>query len=159
MSTKFTSKRAPAVPIGYKDLHDDPLSQALMPPEDESPEDRALRVEKQQEATRISREIDESIQESRKAYEKRKKAIKVLLLGESLNFLSGGAFRSSSLSSRSGRIGKEYYFEEFVQKNRQPMIPADLSYRLSACLHAKSLSIRKGCMENNHSAQSYWVSN
>ena len=105
------------MPVGYKDVHDDPLSQALMPPEDESPEDRALRIEKQQEATRISREIDESIQESKKAYEKRKKAIKVLLLGESLKYCRAarlGAYRG--LSSRSGRIGKEYYLEEFVQK-------------------------------------------
>jgi guanine nucleotide-binding protein alpha-1 subunit len=100
MSTKFKSKRAPGMPVGYKDVHDDPLSQALMPPEDESPEDRALRMEKQQEATRISREIDESIQESKKAYEKRKKAIKVLLLGESLNYWRAvrlGAYRGLSI--------------------------------------------------------------
>jgi len=53
-----------------------------MPPKDESPEQRAVRLEKAQEATRVSREIDEGIQESKKAYEKRKKAIKVLLLGQ-----------------------------------------------------------------------------
>lgn len=87
------------MPLGYN-VHDDPLSQALMPPEDESPEDRALRIEKQQEATRISREIDESIQESKKAYEKRKKAIKVLLLGESLKYCRAarlGAYRGLSI--------------------------------------------------------------
>jgi guanine nucleotide-binding protein subunit alpha len=83
MTTKFKSKRPPAESLGYKDVHDDPLSQALMPPKDESPEDRALRLEKQQEATRVSKEIDDGIQESKRAYEKRKKAIKVLLLGES----------------------------------------------------------------------------
>jgi hypothetical protein len=60
---------------------DDPLSKALMPPKDESPEARTLRLRKQQEATRVSQEIDETIQESRKTYERRKKAIKILLLG------------------------------------------------------------------------------
>jgi guanine nucleotide-binding protein subunit alpha len=84
MTTKFRSKRpGPPNPAGYNNIHDDPLTQAMMPPTDESPEDRVLRLERAQEATRVSREIDESIQESRKAHEKRKKAIKVLLLGES----------------------------------------------------------------------------
>jgi guanine nucleotide-binding protein subunit alpha len=84
MATKFRSKRVPAEPIGYRDsVHDDPLSQAMMPPEDESPEARALRLEEMQEATRVSREIDESLQESKRVYERRKKAIKVLLLGGS----------------------------------------------------------------------------
>jgi guanine nucleotide-binding protein subunit alpha len=62
--------------------HDDPLSKALMPPKDESPVARAQRLQKQQEATRVSQEIDDTLQESRKAYEKRKKAIKILLLGQ-----------------------------------------------------------------------------
>lgn len=60
---------------------DDPLSQALQPPPDESPDDRALRIQRQQEAQRVSSEIDESIQESKKAFDRRKKAIKILLLG------------------------------------------------------------------------------
>ena len=81
MASKFRSKRASTSP-SVSDTHDDPLSQALMPPKDESPEDRAIRLEQQAEAVRISREIDESILESKRAYEKKKKAIKVLLLGE-----------------------------------------------------------------------------
>lgn len=68
-------------------MYDDPLSRALMPPKDESPEDRARRLHAMQEATRVSREIDESLQESRRAMEKRKKAIKVLLLGESARII------------------------------------------------------------------------
>lgn len=63
------------------DSHDDPLARALQPPPDESPDERAIREQKQREATRISHEIDEDIQESRKAFERRKKAIKILLLG------------------------------------------------------------------------------
>ena len=42
---------------------------------------RARREQQQREATRISLEIDEGIQEARKLFEKRKKAVKVLLLG------------------------------------------------------------------------------
>lgn len=83
MATKYRSKKGSMDSAMYRDTHDDPLSQALMPPKDETPEDRASRLEKQQEATRISREIDEDIQESKRAYERRKKAIKVLLLGKS----------------------------------------------------------------------------
>ena len=62
---------------------DDPLARALQPPPDETPDARARRELQQREATRISLEIDESIQEARKAFEKRKKAVKVLLLGAS----------------------------------------------------------------------------
>ncbi|OBZ73276.1 Guanine nucleotide-binding protein alpha-4 subunit [Grifola frondosa] len=62
--------------------NDDPLAQALEPPPDESPDDRAIRLHQQQEAQRVSHEIDESIQESKKAFDRRKKAIKILLLGQ-----------------------------------------------------------------------------
>lgn len=78
MTTKFRTRRSLD-----KDMSDDPLSRALMPPKDESPENRAIRLEKAQEAIRVSREIDEALQESRRAMDKKKKAIKVLLLGES----------------------------------------------------------------------------
>lgn len=61
---------------------DDPLSKALLPPPNESPDDRARRIQRQREAQAISHRIDEDIQESRKALERRKKAIKILLLGE-----------------------------------------------------------------------------
>ena len=60
---------------------DDPLSQALQPPPNESPEERAARLRQQEEAIRISKEIDDEIAQAKKAYERRKKAIKILLLG------------------------------------------------------------------------------
>ena len=60
---------------------DDPLSAALQPPADESPDDRAMRIRQQEDAARVSKEIDEEIALSKKAYERRKKAIKILLLG------------------------------------------------------------------------------
>ncbi|KAI0093378.1 G-protein alpha subunit [Irpex rosettiformis] len=61
---------------------DDPLAKVLQPPPDESPEQRARREQQQREATRVSLQIDEGIQEARKAYERRKKAVKILLLGQ-----------------------------------------------------------------------------
>ena len=61
---------------------DDPLALVLQPPPDESPADRARREQQQREATRVSLEIDEGIQEAKKLYERRKKAVKILLLGE-----------------------------------------------------------------------------
>ncbi|KAI0693144.1 G-protein alpha subunit-domain-containing protein [Cerioporus squamosus] len=61
---------------------DDPLSKALQPPIDETPEERAARLRELEDAARVSREIDDEIAVSRRAYERRKKAIKILLLGQ-----------------------------------------------------------------------------
>ncbi|EMD36098.1 hypothetical protein CERSUDRAFT_116002 [Gelatoporia subvermispora B] len=61
---------------------DDPLTQALEPPPDESPDERQVRLHQQQEAARVSHEIDEHIQEDKKELDRRKKAIKILLLGQ-----------------------------------------------------------------------------
>lgn len=71
----------------YEDRHDDPLAKVLQPPPDETPDDRARREQQQREATRVSMEIDESIQEARKLYERRKKAVKILLLGAFVRFV------------------------------------------------------------------------
>lgn len=60
----------------------DPFAAALMPPPEETEDERARRVHEQAEAVRISREIDESLQEAKRQIEKRKKATKVLLLGK-----------------------------------------------------------------------------
>lgn len=61
---------------------DDPLARALAPPPDESLEDRAAREAKEQEAVRISNAIDESIK-AEKLAEKKKRMVKLLLLGQS----------------------------------------------------------------------------
>ncbi|KAI0693142.1 G-protein alpha subunit-domain-containing protein [Cerioporus squamosus] len=61
---------------------DDPLSKALQPPIDETPEERAARLRELEDAARVSREIDDEIAVSRRAYDRRKKAIKILLLGQ-----------------------------------------------------------------------------
>jgi hypothetical protein len=65
----------------FRDPREDPLSQALQPPPDESEEARVLRLQILRAAEQISREIDASILESKKEFERRKKAIKILLLG------------------------------------------------------------------------------
>ncbi|KAI0073919.1 G-protein alpha subunit [Panus rudis PR-1116 ss-1] len=79
MSTRpFHANHSPFLETGT----DDPLAQALRPPPDESPDERARREQEAREASRISHEIDENIQESRKAFERRKRAIKILLLGQ-----------------------------------------------------------------------------
>ncbi|KAF9222212.1 G-alpha-domain-containing protein [Gyrodon lividus] len=60
----------------------DAWSSIFRPSPDETLEEKKDRLARQQEANRISREIDEGIEKSKKLFEKRKKAIKVLLLGQ-----------------------------------------------------------------------------
>lgn len=64
-----------------KPVQDDAWSNLFKPPPNETAEEKRERLMFQQEAQRISREIDESILESKKLLEKKKKAVKVLLLG------------------------------------------------------------------------------
>ncbi|KAI0737180.1 G-protein alpha subunit [Daedaleopsis nitida] len=61
---------------------DDPLAKALQPPIDETPDERAVRLRQLEDAARVSKEIDDEIAQAKKAYDRRKKAIKILLLGQ-----------------------------------------------------------------------------
>ena len=61
---------------------DDPLTLALRPPPNEPPEARLLRLKADAEAEARSKAIDGEIAEARKGWERRKKGIKVLLLGQ-----------------------------------------------------------------------------
>ncbi|KAF8268004.1 guanine nucleotide binding protein, alpha subunit [Lactarius quietus] len=61
---------------------DDPLAAALRPPPDESPEARAIRLTREEEAVRVSQAIDESIRVERQAH-KKTRVVRVLLLGQS----------------------------------------------------------------------------
>ncbi|KAJ8597202.1 G-protein alpha subunit [Rhizopogon salebrosus TDB-379] len=65
-----------------KPVQDDAWSNIFKPPPNETAEEKRERLVHQQEAQRVSREIDESILESKKLLEKKKKAVKVLLLGQ-----------------------------------------------------------------------------
>lgn len=61
----------------------DPLTAAIAPPSDETPEARAKREQEEAEAKRISDAIDEQLKTERLALKKKKPPIKVLLLGQS----------------------------------------------------------------------------
>ena len=68
------------------------------------------RVHEQEEAARISREIDESLQETKKLIERRKKATKVLLLGELVAFTL--YLPRTHCTGRSSRVWQEHYPQE-----------------------------------------------
>ena len=60
---------------------DDPLSQVLAPPPNETEADREARLRAEAEAKRISDAIDEELQQQSRAEKKAPKPIKILLLG------------------------------------------------------------------------------
>lgn len=59
----------------------DPIMAALKPPPDETPEERIQRLQERKEAEIRSRGIDAYLAESKGDFERRKRAIKILLLG------------------------------------------------------------------------------
>jgi hypothetical protein len=61
----------------------DPLTLAAAPPKDETPAQRIIREKEELEARRISDEIDEQIKREKQATKRRKRPVKVLLLGQS----------------------------------------------------------------------------
>ena len=61
----------------------DPLALALLPPPNESPDDRARRLHAEHEARLVSEAIDEQIKQEKAALRRRKQEIKILLLGQS----------------------------------------------------------------------------
>lgn len=73
--------RDPPVPV-QPHLSDDPLDAALRPPIDETEEEKSARLALEEEAKRISQEIDDSIREE-KAQRKKSRAVRLLLLGQS----------------------------------------------------------------------------
>ncbi|KAL9710697.1 hypothetical protein Ac2012v2_006235 [Leucoagaricus gongylophorus] len=62
---------------------DDPLTLALQPPPDETPEQRQVREAAEAEAKRVSDEIDEQIKRERENERRKKRPVKLLLLGQS----------------------------------------------------------------------------
>ncbi|KAF8643529.1 hypothetical protein AX16_008985 [Volvariella volvacea WC 439] len=62
---------------------DDPLSRAIAPPDNESPEEREARLLAEKEAKMISDGIDAELERQRNAEKKGSKPLKVLLLGQS----------------------------------------------------------------------------
>ena len=68
--------------VAYNDPND-PLSIAIAPPADETPEQRRVREAKEEEARRVSLRIDEVLKADKVVMKKRKNAVKVLILGQS----------------------------------------------------------------------------
>lgn len=69
----------------------DPLTLAAAPPKDETPAQKIVREKSEMEARRISDAIDEQIKREKAAVKRRKRPVKVLLLGQS----ESGASRPS----------------------------------------------------------------
>ncbi|KAL0956245.1 hypothetical protein HGRIS_002399 [Hohenbuehelia grisea] len=69
--------------IARKDVDDDPLTRAIAPPENETPEQREARVAAEHAAKQHSDAIDEELYRQRQAEKKGPKPVKVLLLGQS----------------------------------------------------------------------------
>ncbi|THV03493.1 G-alpha-domain-containing protein [Dendrothele bispora CBS 962.96] len=61
----------------------DPLALAIAPPLNETPQEREAREHAEAEATRISNEIDEQIRKERDRERKKRRPVKLLLLGQS----------------------------------------------------------------------------
>ena len=64
---------------------DDPLTLAMAPPPDETPAERAERERKEHEALQRSRQIDVELKNAKAALKRHKRAIRVLVLGQSLS--------------------------------------------------------------------------
>lgn len=94
---------------------DDPLTLALMPPPDETLEQRQAREAAEAEAKRVSDEIDEQIKRERENERRKRRPVKLLLLGKSLHLYA--VVRCKMLIQnirRSERKWKDCNFEEFV---------------------------------------------
>lgn len=67
-----------------RSFDEDPLTRAMQPPPDETYEQRLIREAAEAEAKRVSDEIDEMLRKEREAERRRKKPVKLLLLGAPL---------------------------------------------------------------------------
>jgi len=63
----------------------DPLERALVPPIDETPEERATRERLEREAVQRSRHIDAELKVAKVRMKRYKNAVKILVLGQSLS--------------------------------------------------------------------------
>ncbi|KAH0580001.1 hypothetical protein H2248_002819 [Termitomyces sp. 'cryptogamus'] len=62
---------------------EDPLTLAIAPPPNETPEQRTAREFAEAQAKKVSDEIDEQLRKEREGDKKKKKPVKLLLLGQS----------------------------------------------------------------------------
>lgn len=64
-------------------FEDDPLTNAIKPPPDETPEERQRRLRSEQDAKAVSDSIDKELESQRQSERNGLKPVKILLLGES----------------------------------------------------------------------------
>ena len=81
----------------------DPLERALLPPPNETPEQRELRERRELEAKKVSDDIDEQLRQEKAALRKKKQEVKILLLGQSESGKSTTLKRGSTLLYESFR--------------------------------------------------------
>lgn len=75
------------MPVAARRVSDDPLDEVLRPPPDETPEQQALRIAREEQARQVSLAIDASIKAERQARRK-KRIVRLLLLGQSESGMS-----------------------------------------------------------------------
>ena len=68
--------------MGYIPGPTDPFYEFMQPPSDETPAQKTARLKRELDAQRVSDDIDEGIKQDRAMEKKRKRIIKVLLLGQ-----------------------------------------------------------------------------
>ncbi|KAF7349070.1 G-protein alpha subunit [Mycena venus] len=90
----------------------DPLT--IQPPPNETEEEKAARLEVQKEAIRVSRTIDAGLAESKRALERKKHAVKILLLGQSE---SGKSSISGCNSHRNTSKRELFVWKTVIQLN------------------------------------------
>jgi len=83
----------------YSRISPDPLTAALQPPPNESPEDRDKRIQDELDAKRISELIDDQLHKERSERKRVRSEVSVLLLGQSESGKSTTLKRESARSS------------------------------------------------------------
>jgi ribosomal protein L14E/L6E/L27E len=139
-----------------RSFDEDPLTLAIAPPPDETYEQRQIREAAEAEAKRISDEIDEQIRKEREAEKKKKKPVKLLLLGASMH--STSAVLTNLICGRCSRPERERQncnAEKFVAISAFVSLKtlADVSSRLPADLCPKRVVGREGFMACSDHAQ------
>ena len=134
----------------------DPFAAALMPPPEETEDERVKRVCEQEEAARISQKIDEGLQEAKKQIEKRKKATKVLLLGKLTPLHTPRPFISPQVSPSPARVRPSRVSAPPLCACSSPSHDCR-STRLPALLLSFSVQKGEGGLEIGHTAQPHQV--
>lgn len=80
MSRRLKDNHSPNVDMDNSGF--DPLAEAIKPPNNESESEKTKRLREEADAIKLSKEIDAKIAEENRLQDWRKKALKVLLLGQ-----------------------------------------------------------------------------